>query len=59
MRIKVTLRVDYDESSVEGDDIIMELEREVTRAIETGMLTGATAAVVDNYDLDIEEVEVR
>jgi hypothetical protein len=45
MRVKITIDVDYDSSSVDEDDILNELDREIERAVSDGMLTGATAAI--------------
>ena len=55
MIISVTIKIHYAENSVKSeDDIIQELEREVGRAVGNGMLTGATDAIVNYYDVTVK-----
>lgn len=56
MRVVVTLVVDYDESTVsDSDELLMAIEREVIRGIETGMLTPSGEEVVDSWDINVRD----
>lgn len=54
MRVSIKIEVDYDSASVDEEDILMELDRGIDRAVQDGLLTGATSAIVDSWKQDIK-----
>lgn len=58
LTLKLELTVRYDLNGEEPVVMEQNLRRLMNRAIDDGLLTGATAAEVDEYSYDIIEMEV-
>jgi len=54
MRVRVSIDIDYDESSLSGVDIRTHLLDAISFHIGNGMLTGDSLAVVDDCKVELE-----
>lgn len=55
MRATITIVVNYDEATVsDRDSFEMNLEREVDRMVENGMLSPTGEEIVDEFSVDVE-----
>jgi len=55
MNVTITIKVNYDETTVDSnDEILMLLEHEVDRHVGDGMLTPTGDEVVNTYAIEIE-----
>lgn len=56
---KVTLNVEIDPQGESTPDLIMQMQRVVSNAVNNGLLTGNTAATVEQYSSSVKEIRKR
>ena len=54
-RLTITISVNYDESTIyDIDQLIMNVEANIDRAIGDGMLSGSNDEIVDEFEVKVE-----